>query len=236
MDLSVIGAKILIFWLLRKLWKLFWRLVLLSIALVIVLRFVPVWFSPLMFIRYFEDDYGIKKDWTPLEEMSPACYKAVIASEDQNFEEHWGFDIEAIKDAVVERAKGERRRGASTISQQTAKNVFLWPSSSWLRKGLEVYFTVLIEIIWGKERIMEVYLNVIEVGPGVYGMPGAAKVYYKKPPGKLNIFETARVAACLPNPIKMRVKSPSAYVLKRQAQIAKQVALMPREFYDEMPK
>lgn len=236
MDLTLIGAKIALYFVIRLLWRIFWRLFLASILVVIILRFVPVWFTPLMFIRYFEDDYGIKKDWTPIEEMSPACYKAVIASEDQNFEKHWGFDLEAIKDAVEERMKGERRRGASTISQQTAKNVFLWPTSSWLRKGLEVYFTVLIEIFWNKERIMEVYLNVIEVGPGVYGMPGAAKIYYKKSPDKLNIFETARVAACLPNPIKMRVGRPSPYVLKRQARIVKQVALMPREFYDEMPK
>ena len=184
-----------------------------------IYRFVPVPFTPLMIIRYFELDEGkIDKDWTPLEEISPALPLAVVTAEDQKFAEHYGFDLEAIEKAMKynERHKGKKMKGASTISQQTAKNVFLWPGRSWIRKGLEVYFTFMIELLWSKERIMEVYLNVIEMGPGVYGAQAASQYYFHKDAAKLTKRESATIAAILPNPLRWSASSPTPYILRKR--------------------
>ncbi len=153
-----------------------------------------------------------------LEDISPNLPLAVVTAEDQKFEEHFGFDLDAIEKAVKynEKHKGKKVKGASTISQQTAKNVFLWPGRSWLRKGLEVYFTFLIEILWSKERIMEMYLNVIEMGPGVYGAEAAAHYYFDKPAAKLTKSESATIAAILPNPIRWSASKPTRYIIKKR--------------------
>lgn len=196
----------------------------LSLISVIAFRFVPVFITPLMVIRsvssIFGDELiGIEKDWVPLEEISPAMRAAVIKTEDYNFYEHHGFDFEAIQKAYEYNKTHARKKGASTISQQTAKNVFLWPSRNWLRKGLEAYFTVLIEVAWPKERILEVYLNVIELGPGVYGVEAASQKYFKHSSKNLNSYQAARIAAVLPNPNRFKIDRPSNYILKRQRRI-----------------
>jgi monofunctional biosynthetic peptidoglycan transglycosylase len=201
--------------------------ILASIILVIIYRFVPVPLTPLMVIKYFELDEGrIEKEWKPLEEISKNLPLAVITSEDQKFDEHFGFDVQAIEKAAKynERHKGKKVKGASTISQQTAKNVFLWPHRSWLRKGLEVYFTLLIEVFWSKERIMEVYLNVIEMGPGIYGAEAAAKYYFKKPAAKLTRNESALIAAILPNPIRWSASKPTPYIVRKKNWIVRRMS------------
>lgn len=179
-----------------------------------------------MLIRLAEQGFGGKelrlyKDWTGLDELGPQLPAAVIAAEDQKFEEHSGFDFDAIRKAQQynERHKGRKMKGASTISQQTAKNVFLWPSRSWIRKGFEVYFTFLIELFWSKERIMEVYLNVIETGDGIYGMQAAALNYFHKPAARLSAREAALIAAVLPNPRRWRPDRPSAYISRKASRI-----------------
>lgn len=198
----------------------------LSIGSVILFRFLPVPLTPLMAIRFFEQVFGddpvkFRKDWVALDEMSAAMPIAVIAAEDQKFEEHFGFDFDAIDKAQKynERHKGKKMKGASTISQQTAKNVFLWPSRSWIRKGFEVYFTFLIEVFWSKKRIMEVYLNVIETGKGIYGAEAAAQEYFKKPAKKLTNKEAALIAAVLPNPRKWSPAKPTAYIKRKATRI-----------------
>lgn len=208
---------------LKKIFRFILRTVLvlflLSIVMTIVYRFVPVPVTPLMIQRYFEmEDGKIDKDWIPLEEISDNLPLAVVTAEDQKFEEHYGFDLEAIEKAVKynEKHKGKKVKGASTISQQTAKNVFLWPGRSWVRKGLEVYFTFLIELFWSKERIMEVYLNVIEMGPGVYGAEAAARHYFNKPAAKLTKSEAASIAAILPNPNRWSASKPTPYIVKKR--------------------
>lgn len=199
-------------------------LFLFSIFMVVVYKWVPVPFTPLMVIRYFENpDEDIKHDWVPMEEISSNLKVAVIASEDQNFPNHNGFDYEAIKEAMEDNKKGRRVRGASTISQQTAKNVFLWPQRSWFRKGLEVYFTFWIELLWSKERILEVYLNSIEMGRGVYGAEAAAQTWYGKSAAKLSAYEAAGIAAVLPNPRQYKASPASNYIQGRQAWIVRQM-------------
>ncbi|MBK6447122.1 MAG: monofunctional biosynthetic peptidoglycan transglycosylase [Bacteroidetes bacterium] len=215
---------------LKKIFRFFLKAIILflvlSIASVLLFRFVPIPFTPLMLIRCVEQksdgkDMKLRKDWTSIDEMSAAMPLAVIASEDQNFEEHFGFDMDAIRKAQAynDRHKGKRMKGASTISQQTAKNVFLWPSRSWIRKGFEVYFTFLIELFWSKQRIMEVYLNVIEMGNGVYGTEAAAQEYFHKPAKKLSMREAALIAAVLPNPRKWSPAKPSAYIQRKSSRI-----------------
>ena len=197
-----------------------------SIVSVLFFRFVPIPITPLMLIRCVEQKWDgkemkLKKDWVPLEKISSAMPLAVIAAEDQKFEEHFGFDLEAIKKAEKynKRHQGKKTKGASTISQQTAKNVFLWPNRSWVRKGFEVYFTFLIEIFWSKQRIMEVYLNVIEMGNGVYGVEAAAQEYFHKPASKLSVREAALIAAILPSPLKWSPVKPNARVQKKASRI-----------------
>lgn len=198
-------------------------LILLSIIWVVLLKWVPVYYTPLMAIRSIEyrndPDFKSTKNWKSLDEISNKMVYAVIASEDNRFEEHNGFDFIEIKNAINDSKKGKRLRGASTISQQTAKNVFLFPGRSWIRKGLECYFTLLIEWIWGKERIMEVYLNVAETGKGLYGVEAAAQKYFKKSASKLNSYESSLIAASLPNPLKRNPAKPTNYMIKRASQI-----------------
>jgi monofunctional biosynthetic peptidoglycan transglycosylase len=192
--------------------------------MVVIYKWVPVPFTPLMAIRYFENpEEDIQHDWVAMEKISDNLKLAVIASEDQNFPVHSGFDYEAIQKAMEDNKKGKRVRGASTISQQTAKNVFLWPQRSWFRKGLEVYFTFWIELLWSKERILEVYLNSIEMGQGVYGAEAAARAWFGKSAENLTAYEAAAIAAILPNPRQYRAKPASSYIQGRQAWIVRQM-------------
>ena len=193
----------------------------LSVLWVIAYRFIPVPGTPLMLIRNITEDIPVKHEWTPLEKIAPDMQLAVIAAEDSYFMQHSGFDWEQIEKAQADAKKGKKLRGASTISQQTAKNVFLWNGRSWLRKGLEAYFTMLIELLWNKERIMEVYLNSIEMGEGLYGVAAVAEANFNKRPDKLTRKECALIAATLPNPRKFSSKKPSKYIRKRQAAIIK---------------
>lgn len=217
---------------LRKILGIIWRLVLgfviLSVVSVIIFRWVAVPITPLMVIRSIEQKMDGKKmkmehDWVPLEEISPKLQLAVVCSEDQNYLKHFGFDWGAIEKAMKENEEGKRMRGASTITQQTAKNVFLWPGRSYIRKAFEVWFTLLIEIFWSKERIMEVYLNSIEMGDGVYGAEAAAQHWYKKKAIKLTKDDAAGIAAVLPNPRKYRANPPTNYITKRKVWIKQQM-------------
>ena len=209
-----------------------------TILSVVALRFLPVYFTPLMFIRCYEQvkegkDLKLSHHWVPLEKISPSLPRAVMASEDAHFLEHHGFDYEAIEHAAKRnREHPEKRKlGASTISQQTAKNVFLWPGRSWVRKGFEVYFTTMIELMWSKQRIMEVYLNSIEMGDGIYGADAVAEEHFGKSALDLSKAQSALIAATLPNPRKFSSKHPSAYMLKRQARI-----LLEMRYVPELPK
>lgn len=188
----------------------------LTLLWVLLLKWVPVRITPLMVARAVEyrgdPSFRTRQTWKSLDEISPELMKAVITAEDNKFMEHRGFDLESIRDAArTNRSRGRIARGASTISQQTAKNVFLWSGRSWVRKGFEAYFTVLIEAIWGKERIMEVYLNVIELGKGVYGAEAAARQYFHEPASKISTSQACLMAACLPNPIKRDIANPGKY-------------------------
>ena len=197
-----------------------------TILAVVALRFIPVYFTPLMFIRCSQQigegrDLKLSHHWVPLEKISPNMPLAVMGSEDANFLNHHGFDYKAIEHAAKRnREHPEKRKlGASTISQQTAKNVFLWPGRSWVRKGFEVYFTFLIELFWTKERIMEVYLNSIEMGEGIYGVDAVAEEHFNTDALHLSKAQCALIAATLPNPRKFSSLHPSPYMLKRQARI-----------------
>ena len=192
-----------------------------TLLAVVVYKFMPVYITPLMGIRACENnDFSWEHKWVPIEEISENMALAVISSEDNRYMTHNGFDFIEIQKAIDEANKGGRQRGASTISQQTAKNVFLWPNSSWIRKGFEAYFTLLIEWIWGKERIMEVYLNSIEMGNAIYGVEAVAETNFNKKASELTRREAALIAATLPNPIRFSSKNPSSYMRKRQRQIS----------------
>lgn len=197
-----------------------------TIAAVVVYKWMPVYITPLMITRSIENDDEMQHKWVPIEEISENMALAVVSSEDNLFMSHSGFDFDQIQKAIEEAEKTGRQRGASTISQQTAKNVFLWNGRSWVRKGLEAYFTVLIELIWGKERIMEVYLNSIEMGPGIYGAEAVAQAHFGKSASKLTRREAALIAATLPNPLKYSSKNPSKYMRKRQRQITRLMGLV----------
>lgn len=206
------------------LFKLFLWFIGLSLFSVVFFKFVPIPFTPLMIIRAIENKTSGKEvyfshDWEPLENISVNLQKAVIASEDGLFLTHNGFDFRAMQKAYKNNERGRRIKGGSTISQQTAKNVFLWQGRSYIRKGLEAYFTVLIELIWGKERIMEVYLNSIEMGDGVYGAQAAAEHWYRKDAANLTKKQAAGIAAILPNPRKYTATSSSSYVNRRKDKI-----------------
>ena len=214
----------------RFLWKTAAAFFALSIVSVLIFRFIPVPVTPLMLIRNVEQlvdgkELKLKHDWVSIDEISKNLPLAVVCSEDQNFMNHSGFDIKAIKQSVEAAKKGAKRvRGASTISQQTAKNVFLWPGRSWVRKGLEVYFTVLIEFVWSKERIMEVYLNSIEMGNGIYGAEAAARFYFHTGAKNLSRTQAAAIAAVLPNPRNYSANPPGPYVQGRIGWIVGQMS------------
>ena len=213
---------------LKHLLRLIGSLVVLSILFVLFYKFVPVPFTPLMLIRSSEQKKeGLKPvilhKWVPLEEISFHLQRAVIASEDQRFFEHKGFDLEQIQKARKENETRRKPRGASTITQQTAKNVFLWPRSSWFRKGLEAYFTVLLEIFWSKERILEVYLNSIEMGKGIYGAQAVAREHFNTSARALTRYQASLIAATLPNPLRFNSRTPSAYILRRSREILRQM-------------
>ena len=201
-----------------------------TILSVVALRWLPVYFTPLMFIRLGQQvDEGksmtLHHHWVPLEEISPSLPTAVMASEDAHFLEHHGFDYKAIEQAAMRNMKHPEKQklGASTISQQTAKNVFLWPGRSWVRKGFEVYFTLLIELMWSKERIMEVYLNSIEMGDGIYGADAVAEWHFNTTAANLTKAQCALIAASLPNPRRFNSARPSGYMLKRQSRIMREM-------------
>jgi len=215
----------------KDFWKIAWKWIryltlfffFSTILSVFTYRFINPPLTPLMVLRIFQqvtegEKIMLKKDWVSLDKISPQLQLAVVASEDNRFLEHHGFDFEAIEKAkdYNEKKRGKKMRGASTISQQTAKNVFLWPKRSWIRKGLEAYFTVLIELVWSKQRIMEVYLNVIETGKGIYGAEKASQIYFNKPALKISPGEAALVAAILPNPLKWNPSRPTSFLLSRQ--------------------
>ncbi|MBQ8991389.1 MAG: monofunctional biosynthetic peptidoglycan transglycosylase [Prevotella sp.] len=209
-----------------------------TILSVVALRFVPVFFTPLMFIRCYQQvsegkELKLEHHWVAFNEISPHMPVAVMASEDAKFLKHHGFDYEAIEHAAKRNMEHPEKRklGASTISQQTAKNVFLWPGRSWVRKGFEVYFTSLIELLWPKERIMEVYLNSIETGDGIYGVDAVAEAHFGTDALHLTKAQCALIAATLPNPRKFSSKHPSAYMLKRQARILREM-----KFVQTFPK
>ena len=194
-------------------------LIVAPVLAVIVYRFVPPPITILMIERMM-DGKGLDHRWRPLAEMSPALPRAAIAAEDAKFCSHHGFDLNAIEKAADHNdQKPGRIRGGSTISQQTAKNVFLWPERSWVRKGLEAYFTVLIEAIWGKPRIMEVYLNTVEMGPGIYGVEAASQHYFGVSAKDLNAEEASRLVAILPSPLKWQAINPGPYVRRRTGRI-----------------
>lgn len=204
-----------------------------TIGITLLYRFVPVPFTPLMIIRLFEEPRAGQKhrlyhDWVSYHQISPHLTKAVIASEDQKFMDHWGFDLQALEKAYKRNKKGKKRKlGGSTISMQTAKNVYLWPGRTWVRKAFEAYFTGLIELLWSKQRIMEVYLNSIEMGPGIYGAEAAAQAWFKKAASQLTAKEAARIAACLPDPRRRNPARPSAYVAGRTGKIQRMVRQLP---------
>ena len=206
-----------------------------TILSVVALRFIPVYFTPLMFIRCYQQmvegrDLKLSHHWVSLEKMSPHLPVAVMASEDANFLKHHGFDYKAIEHAAKRNKEHPEKQklGASTISQQTAKNVFLWPGRSWVRKGFEVYFTTLIEMLWSKQRIMEVYLNSIEMGEGIYGADAVAEEHFNTEALNLSKSQCALIAATLPNPRKFSSLHPSAYMLKRQARILREMNFVPQ--------
>lgn len=218
----------------RRIWQYTYRTILilwlLSIVHVVALKYIPVYFTPLMVLRSCQSIFDGKaprndKTWMPIEQISHNLVVACIASEDNLFLKHNGFSERAIRQALIERLEGKRIRGGSTISQQTAKNVFTFCSRTWFRKGIETYYTILIELIWGKERIMEVYLNVIELGDGIYGVEAASRHYWGIPANKLSKSQSALIAAALPNPLHYSITRPGPYMQKRQKQI---LDLMPK--------
>lgn len=206
-----------------------------TILAVVAYRFIPVYLTPLMVIRSFQQlaegkSLTMRHHWVSLEEMSPSLPVAVMASEDQRFLLHHGFDFNAIQQAAKRNMSGKNKKiiGGSTISQQTAKNVFLWPGRSWVRKGFEAYFTALIELLWGKHRIMEVYLNSIEMGDGIYGAAAVADSHFAKKPNELTRAECALIAATLPNPLKFDSSNPSAIMRARRGKIEYEMKFIPR--------
>lgn len=207
-----------------------------TILSVVILKYIPVYVTPLMLIRAVEqlsrgESPAINHHWVPLEEIDHDLPQAVMASEDNLFLKHKGFDLEQIQKAQIEAMEGKRQRGASTISQQTARNVFLWQHRSWLRKGLEAYFTFLIENIWGKERIMEVYLNSIEMGNGIYGADAVARINFNTTPDKLSREQCAYIAVSLPNPLQRDSAHPTAKMRKMHNTILKRMNQI-----DQFPK
>lgn len=214
---------------LRWLWKTPLLLMLLSVLQVLLFRFIDPPVSAFMVARQFQawgdGDWGfrIAQDWRDLDRIASSLPLAIIASEDQNFADHHGFDFKAIQKARKHNARGRKLRGASTISQQLARNLFLWSGRSWVRKGLEAWYTVLIESLWPKRRIVEVYANVAEFGDGVYGAQSAARAFFGKDAARLSAPESARLAAVLPSPKRYNARNPGPYVQRRTSAIQRQM-------------
>lgn len=221
--------KLFWFFLLRRLFSVLRYGCLSLLTLVLLFAYLPVPYTGVMLERQLEawlegkTRYQAQHQWQPLAQISPHLLQAVVAAEDQKFLQHSGFDFQAIEKALVYNSKGRKVRGASTLSQQTAKNVFLWTGRSWLRKGLETGITLLIEGAWGKQRILEVYLNSVEFGPGIYGAEAAAQRFFGVSAQRLSRQQAALLAAVLPNPHRFLVQAPSPYVRKRQQWILKQM-------------
>lgn len=210
-----------------RLWHILKKILLFLFAAhfiyIIILKWVDPPITATQFISWVSGD-GLTRDYVSMDEISPQAPLAVMAAEDQLFPDHNGFDVKSIQKAMnAHENKRKKLRGASTISQQVAKNVFLWQGRSWIRKGLEVYFTFMIEAVWGKKRILEVYLNVAEMGKGVYGIEAASRSYFRKPAKRLTASEAAKIAACLPNPKKYKVNPPSSYITKRYPWVIRQM-------------
>ena len=209
-------------WLLRIVFVFF----LVSVLPVILLRWIPPPTSAVMLARTLVEGRTQDYQWVPLERIAPDAALAVVAAEDQKFPDHWGFDFDAILDAAEKRARGGRLRGASTLTQQVARNLFLWQGRSYLRKGLEAWMTVLLEIAWPKRRILEVYLNIAEMGEHTFGVQAASRRYFGRPAAAINTEQAALLAAVLPNPHRFRIDHPSDYVLERRDWILQQMALL----------
>lgn len=190
-----------------------------SVLTILALR----WVAPPTSSFMLQSDVPVRYRWAEWDEISPYAALAVVAAEDQKFPDHWGFDLASIQDALREREEGGKLRGASTITQQVSKNLFLWSGQSFLRKGIEAYFTVLIEWLWPKQRILEVYLNIAEFGPGVYGVRAASETYFRLSPTELGPYHAALLAAVLPNPKSLKAGQPSAYVRERRDWIVSQM-------------
>jgi len=223
-----------------KKWKRIFKLLLwllliflgLSLLSVVLYKYVHPPLTPLMVLRGFETDKKTDYKWIPIEKMSPNLFQAALAAEDDTFLKHHGFDFRAIKLAYESNQKSKRTKGGSTISQQTAKNVFLWPHRDFVRKGLEAWFTILIEFVWGKERIMETYLNVVEFGPGIYGVEAASLKYFKKHASKLSNYEAASLISVLPNPHIYHVLTPSQRTQRYRSAILKRMGYISKVKFD----
>lgn len=199
------------------------------VLLVAFFRFVPVPFSAFMVQRWVaarfagDTQFSLHYKWVSIDQMSPYLPLAVVAAEDQRFPAHHGFDFDAISDALRDNRKRARPRGASTISQQVTKNLFLWPGGSFFRKGMEAGFTLLLEGLWSKRRLLEVYLNIAEFGPGLFGVDSASRTFFKKPPGRIGVDEASLLAAVLPSPLRYDAGAPSPYVKSRARHIKRQM-------------
>jgi monofunctional biosynthetic peptidoglycan transglycosylase len=219
--------------LLQRIWRMIWKTFLILFVAQLVYIIVLKWINPPVTITQFSgwiSGDGLKRNYVAYDEMSYQIKLAVISSEDQLFPDHDGFDWKNIEKAMkYNKKKPGRLRGASTISQQVAKNVFLWQGRTKFRKALEAYFTVMIEFIWGKKRILEMYLNVIEMGNGIYGVEAASQSYFKKPAKNLSRQQAAMIAACLPNPKKYTVKPPASYVVVKSGWIVRQMNALERD-------
>jgi monofunctional biosynthetic peptidoglycan transglycosylase len=210
--------------------KIFLGFIFLSVFLVLLLKWLNPLTSSIMIQRKIEAVVTFKErqliayEWFSYDGIAKEMALAVVAAEDQNFPNHFGFDFDQIEKALEQHERGRRLRGASTITQQVAKNLFLWEGRSFIRKGLEAYFTVLLELLWSKERILEVYLNITEMGDMIFGVGAASQIYFKKPPGKLNRSQAALLAATIPNPRRFSARKPSRYILRRQSWILGQMS------------
>lgn len=214
----------------KLLLKIFLGFIFLTVFIVLLLKWLNPITSSIMIQRKvealvtFKEKQMIAYQWFSYDEISKQMALAVVAAEDQNFPNHFGFDFEQIEKAIEQSNRGKRLRGASTITQQVAKNLFLWEGRSFIRKGLEAYFAVLIELLWSKERILEVYLNIIETGDMIFGVGAASQIYFKKLPLKLTRSQAALIAATIPNPVRFSVRRPSGYILRRQNWILGQMS------------
>jgi monofunctional biosynthetic peptidoglycan transglycosylase len=228
------GLKRLRRWLLAG----FAACLLLSLAPVLALRWIAPPTSAVMLQRILVEGQEIDYQWVPLSQITPQAALAVVAAEDQKFPNHWGFDFKAIRNAVEHNARSRRLRGASTLTQQVARNLFLWQGRSYLRKGLEAWFTLLLELSWPKQRILEVYLNIAETGPQTFGIQAAARRYFGQSAGTLTREQAALIAAVLPNPLRHHADRPSGYILSRRSHILEQMSLLGGTAYlqDIMPE